>query len=310
MFKVGDSIKNVNRECPHYESEGIVLNSNMTETEYMALNSGNSFKQYDVLKKSNDQLQATEDAEHSSEAWHTSKMYATTSQTDKLKNRMTVKFGKDADKQYQQTMAASKNNVDLVGKMHSPVYTGAEKQMLMKKLRTPTSDQNPLANNETEINQYNQQDELVNIFKEEIHMSENSTELKGLYEKYERLLNVHSYILTKENNSDVLKKQSVIENELESLEESIVEQIKSMSTTLTENKYGEGWMIKSQLYNIIKSAASLYHIVDEEEDFEDWIQYKITLAEDYILTAAKFIEFRKAQEGSFYGDDKSHYNEF
>lgn len=152
-------------------------------------------------------------------------------------------------------------------------------------------------------------EQILNIFAEEVMMIESSAELTELCGKYDRLLKIHSHILTKEESESTLKKQAMIESELERIEEELVAHLKECDCGLAENKYGEGWMIKSQLYNIIKSAASLYEIVGKDEDFEDWIQYKITLAEDYILTAAKFIEYRKSQEGNFYNDDLSQYNE-
>lgn len=234
---------------------------------------------------------------HKTEAWHTSKMYATPGQTGKLKNKLTVKMGDEADAAYNKLKKNSDGDTDLVQRMQFPIYSDAEKDMLMKKLTTLTKDKNL------------EKEELIKIFTEELSMAVSETELKKMYEEYNRLLKVHSHILTKESTDLNLKKQTVIENNLEQLEEKIIESIRDCDCGLNENQYGEGWMIKAQLYNIIKAAASLYHIVNEKEDFEDWIQYKVTLAEDYILTAQKFIEFRKAQEGSFYGDDKTHYTE-
>lgn len=234
------------------------------------------------------------------EAWHTSKFYVKPSETEKLRNKMSVKMGKDADDQYDKLKNRPDDNIDLVQKMHKPIYSKQEKDMLMKKLTTITKDKK-YKNLSTE--------EILNIFIEEISMAHPTQEFKEICEKYDRLLKVHSHILTKEESESTLKKQAMIESELEKIEESLIEYVKECNCGLTENKYGEGWMIKSQLYNIIKAAASLYSIVEKDEDFEDWIQYKITLAEDYILTAAKFIEYRKGQEGNFYNDDLSHYNE-
>lgn len=237
---------------------------------------------------------------NTSEAWHTSKFYVAPSETEKLKNKMSVKLGKDADTQYDKMKNATKGNVDLVQKMHKPIYSKQEKDMLMKKLTSLTKDK-----------KYEKlsTEEFLNMFIEEMTMATPTPELKEICEKYDRLLKVHSHILTKEETASNLKKQEMIESELEKVEEQLTEYLKECNCGLTENKYGEGWMIKSQLYNIIKSAASLYQMVEKDEDFEDWIQYKITLAEDYVITAAKFIEYRKNQEGSFYNDDLSQYNE-
>jgi transcriptional regulator with PAS, ATPase and Fis domain len=242
------------------------------------------------------------------EAWHTSKMYASPSQTDKLKDKLLVKFGKDAERRYKSMVAATDNNIDSVTKMHSPVFTGQEKDMLMKKLTTPSTDQE--YSEDDTLEKEETLNKFLNMVKEELDMIDETAKIISIHERYEKLLKLHQHVLSKPNTNENIKKQEVLEAELDRLDNQLAELQKCDECNLNENKYGEGWMIKSQLYNIIKAAASLYQIVNEEEDFEDWIQYKITLAEDYIITASKFIEFRKAKEGPFYSDDKSHYNEF
>lgn len=64
---------------------------------------------------------------------------------------------------------------------------------------------------------------------------------------------------------------------------------------------GEGYMLKSQLSSIIHNAQKLHDMIDEDDQFEDWIQSKITLAEDYITTAFTYLMHSDDEEdGEYY----------
>ena len=72
---------------------------------------------------------------------------------------------------------------------------------------------------------------------------------------------------------------------------------------------GEGRMLKGQLLSLMANAEKLYHMISEEDQFEDWVQAKITIVDDYMSTIAHFIEYRKMTVGNFDMDDKSQYNQ-
>lgn len=61
-MKVGDRVKNINTECTHYGSEGVVENIEPLPDDmgyivsYRTTNSGSTWKQNEVLKKTKDQL--------------------------------------------------------------------------------------------------------------------------------------------------------------------------------------------------------------------------------------------------------------
>ena len=56
-----------------------------------------------------------------------------------------------------------------------------------------------------------------------------------------------------------------------------------------EHEYGyEGDMAMSQLKSIIANAQRLYDMLEPETDLPEWVQSKITLAEDYIVTATNY----------------------
>ena len=52
----------------------------------------------------------------------------------------------------------------------------------------------------------------------------------------------------------------------------------------------EGDMAMSQLKSIIANAKRLHDLLKPESNLPEWVQGKITLAEDYILTAANYME--------------------
>lgn len=54
---------------------------------------------------------------------------------------------------------------------------------------------------------------------------------------------------------------------------------------------GEGRMLKGQLLSLISNAQKLYHMISEEDQFEDWVQAKITMAEDYINSTYSYLTF-------------------
>lgn len=56
-----------------------------------------------------------------------------------------------------------------------------------------------------------------------------------------------------------------------------------------EREYGyEGDMAMSQLKSIIANAQKLHDMLEPDTDLPEWVQSKITLAEDYVVTAANY----------------------
>ena len=52
----------------------------------------------------------------------------------------------------------------------------------------------------------------------------------------------------------------------------------------------EGDMAKSQLKSIITNAQRLHDMLEDDTNLPEWVQLKITLAEDYVVTAANYME--------------------
>ena len=63
----------------------------------------------------------------------------------------------------------------------------------------------------------------------------------------------------------------------------------TVSEEKDEREYGyEGDMAMSQLKSIIANAQKLHDMLEPDTDLPEWVQSKITLAEDYVVTAANY----------------------
>lgn len=62
-------------------------------------------------------------------------------------------------------------------------------------------------------------------------------------------------------------------------------------------EYGfEGEMAMSQLKGIIQHAEDLHDMLEPETDLPEWVQSKITLAYDYMQTAADYMATEMTEE--------------
>lgn len=58
----------------------------------------------------------------------------------------------------------------------------------------------------------------------------------------------------------------------------------------------EGDMAKSQLRSILHNAKLMHDMLDDTTNLPEWVQSKITLAEDYIVTAAQYMQAQMNEE--------------
>jgi hypothetical protein len=64
-----------------------------------------------------------------------------------------------------------------------------------------------------------------------------------------------------------------------------------------EREYGyEGEMVSSQLRSIIQNAEALLGMIQPDTDFPEWVQSKITLAQDYMLSAKDYMSTEMSEE--------------
>ena len=59
---------------------------------------------------------------------------------------------------------------------------------------------------------------------------------------------------------------------------------------------GEGRMLKAQLLSIMENAERLYHMIDEEDTLEEWLQYKVTIAEDYLRAVSGYLKYYNGEK--------------
>lgn len=72
---------------------------------------------------------------------------------------------------------------------------------------------------------------------------------------------------------------------------------KSVSEAKDPREYGyEGEMVMSQLKGIIMHSKQLHDILEPDTDLPEWVQSKITLAYDYIQTAADYMATEMKEE--------------
>jgi hypothetical protein len=65
---------------------------------------------------------------------------------------------------------------------------------------------------------------------------------------------------------------------------------------------GEGQMLKAQLLSIMENAERIYYMIDENDTFEDWLQSKVTIAEDYLRAVNGYLKYyngEKEMENNF-----------
>lgn len=59
---------------------------------------------------------------------------------------------------------------------------------------------------------------------------------------------------------------------------------------------GEGKMAKAQLLAIMEKANELYHMIDEGMQLEDWVQYKLSIAENYMDAVHGYMKYYNGVE--------------
>lgn len=88
--------------------------------------------------------------------------------------------------------------------------------------------------------------------------------------------------------------------------------IKKEYKKYNESFEGEGEMLKAQLLSIMENAERIYHMVDENDMFEDWLQSKVTIAEDYLRAVNGYLKYYnggKEMENQYEDDDELDYDD-
>lgn len=154
-------------------------------------------------------------------------------------------------------------------------------------------------------------EEIQNVVKEEQATLKKKQLQKTLYEAVktsselkEKTLNSKSIREAKKNKKKYLAAKKIVK---------LAESKLIKHYRLNENHHeGEGVMMKAQLRSIIDNANRIYHMIDESDMFEDWLQYKVTIAEDYLRAVNGYIKYfngeNEMQNGGL-NDDEFDYDD-
>jgi hypothetical protein len=58
----------------------------------------------------------------------------------------------------------------------------------------------------------------------------------------------------------------------------------------------EGDMAKTQLKSIIRNSMELHDMLEDDDNLPEWVQSKITLAEDYMTTVYNYMTSEKDED--------------
>ena len=58
----------------------------------------------------------------------------------------------------------------------------------------------------------------------------------------------------------------------------------------------EGDMAKSSLQTIIRNAQAMHDMLEDDTNLPEWVQSKLTLAEDYMVSAAQYMMSKEQQK--------------
>ena len=62
-----------------------------------------------------------------------------------------------------------------------------------------------------------------------------------------------------------------------------------LDSVMTEGDYGEGSMAKSQLARTAELATMINDMIDDDTNLEEWVESKITKANDYLSSVINYM---------------------
>jgi hypothetical protein len=75
--------------------------------------------------------------------------------------------------------------------------------------------------------------------------------------------------------------------------------LEAIKDTTDKGEYDyEGDMAKSQLRSIIANSKRIHDMLGNDTNLPEWVQSKITLAEDYITTASNYLQSEMNEDGA------------
>lgn len=113
---------------------------------------------------------------------------------------------------------------------------------------------------------------------------------KNLYEAVNTMASLKKKTMGSKNVSELKRNYKKYK-----IAKKITEQIESKLSS-AYRKYegqseGEDKMMKAQLLSIMENAERIYHMIEDGQNFEDWLQYKVTIAEDYLRAVSGYLKY-------------------
>jgi hypothetical protein len=139
----------------------------------------------------------------------------------------------------------------------------------------------------TENTMENLSEFFINEVNQAVKKEMTKTKLKETSKDLFEAVNLHTK-LKKENAPE--KKVELAERAVELAELKVLEGYDELNERCDCGE-GEGRMLKGQLLTLMANADKLYHMISEEDQFEDWVQAKVTTAEDYINSVYSYLTY-------------------
>ena len=118
---------------------------------------------------------------------------------------------------------------------------------------------------------------------------------KNLYDAVNTMASLKKKVSESKTESE-LKRNNKKYKIAKKITEQIENKLSSAYRKFEGQEEGEDKMMKAQLLSIMENAERIYHMIDEGEMFEDWLQYKVTIAEDYLRAVSGYLKYYNGEK--------------
>jgi hypothetical protein len=138
-------------------------------------------------------------------------------------------------------------------------------------------------------------EEVNNALKKENQRIKFREMQRNLYEAVNTMGSLKKKTMESKNASELkrnYKKYKIAKN----ITEQVESKLSSAYRKFEGPEEGEDRMMKAQLLSIMENAERIYHMIDDGEVFEDWLQSKVTIAEDYLRAVSGYLKYYNGEK--------------
>ena len=138
-------------------------------------------------------------------------------------------------------------------------------------------------------------EEVNNALKKENQRMKFREMQRNLYEAVNTMGSLKKKTMESKNVSELkrnYKKYKIAKN----ITEQVESKLSSAYRKFEGQEEGEDRMMKAQLLSIMENAERIYHMIDDGEVFEDWLQSKVTIAEDYLRAVSGYLKYYNGEK--------------